>query len=191
MDHSRAEVEARFRDYYMTGPVNEDWATFSRFFTEDAIYTDHTYGIFHGPAEIAQYLERGMSSAPQLYAALVWYVIDGDRVVYNTINRADNPQQGEPPFEFPSLQVATYAGDGKWSSEEDWWVPADMAAFFKGYERARVEFDPDHPAKLSRQDFGPWVDWARPAPGHRPAPSWLGKSLATVRSASDVRTPPS
>jgi hypothetical protein len=29
--------------------------------------------------------------------------------------------------------------------------------------------------KFRREDWGPWVDWARPEPGHSAAPSWLGK----------------
>jgi hypothetical protein len=171
MDHSRDEVESAFRRYYTLGPINEDWAAFAQLFTDDAKYLDHKYGLFTGPSEIAQYIERAMSSAPQLYAALEWYNIDGDRVVYKTINRADNPQVGAEPFGYISIQVITYAGEGKWSAQEDWWVPAHMAAFFKDYQQACATFDPDHPAKMSRQDYGQWVDWARPAPGHRPARS--------------------
>jgi hypothetical protein len=30
-------------------------------------------------------------------------------------------------------------------------------------------------SKLRREDWGSWVDWARPAPGHQAAPSWLDK----------------
>lgn len=186
MSHSREEVEAAFRTYFMTGPVNEDWVAWSQLFTDDATYFDHHYGTFRGPSEIEQFLERTLSAAPQLYTALVWYNIDGDQIVYKGLNRADNPEPGGPVFEFPSLQIITYAGNGKWSSEEDWWLPAEMAAFAKGYYKASQKFDKDHAAKMTRQDFGPWVDWARPEPGHAPSPSWLGKDLPVVRSADDL-----
>jgi len=185
MSASRDEIEKSFRQYYTVGPINEDWSALARLFTADATYLDHTYGLFTGPSEIAEYLERGMASVPQLYAALVWYNIDGDRVVYKSINRADHPQEGGAPFEFASLQVITYAGNGEWSSQEDWWVPAHMAACLKGYKQACAEFDPGHAAKMSRQDYGSWVSWARPAPGHRPAPSRYGEDPSVNRGASE------
>ena len=41
--------------------------------------------------------------------------------------------------------------------------------------------------KLSRDDWGPWVDWARPQPGHRARPSWLGKTDFTpFRGIGDI-----
>jgi hypothetical protein len=38
---------------------------------------------------------------------------------------------------------------------------------------------------MTRLNWGPWVDWARPPDGHEAKPSWLGRSdvrpIATVR----------
>jgi SnoaL-like domain len=184
-DHSRDEVEEAFRHYFMIGPVNEDWIGWSQLFTDDALYWDHYWGKFHGPEEVQRFLEGTMSCAPAVYTALVWYNIDGNRVVWKGHNRADNPEPGGPPFEFPSLQLLTYAGGGKWSSEEDWWVAHEMKRFGRKYAEACARCDPDHPQKMTRLDWGPWVDWARPPDGQQAKPSWLGRDdvprLLTVR----------
>jgi hypothetical protein len=40
---------------------------------------------------------------------------------------------------------------------------------------------------MTRQDWGPWVDWARPAPGAHPEPSWVGRTdVVPVRSLADL-----
>jgi hypothetical protein len=109
-EYGRDEVEAAFRHYFLTGPVGEDWAAWSRLFTDDATYNDHFWGVFRGPAEIQQFLEGTMSFAPHVYSPLVWYNIDGSRVVYQVVNRADSPSPGGDPIDFPSLQVIRYAG---------------------------------------------------------------------------------
>ena len=95
-----------------------------------------------------------MSFAPHVYSPLVWYNIDGTQIVYKVMNRADNPEPGGPPIEFPSLQIIHYAGDGKWASEEDWWIVREMKRFNEQYQDACREHDPDHAQKMSRLDWG-------------------------------------
>lgn len=195
MPHPREEVEAAYRHYVMTGLVLEDWTAWSQLFTDDATYHDHFWGTFHGPAEIEAFLEGTMSGAPQVYSAMKWYVIDGDRIVYECENRADHPVAGKPAFGFPSLQVITYAGDGKWSSEEDWWVLYDMVRFRNQWNAAVAEpgADTESATKLRREDWGTSVDWARLEPGHEVKPSWFGKDVKPIYSLRDItfgeRTP--
>lgn len=131
----------------MTGPVHEDWAAWAKLFTDDATYFDHFYGTFTGPDEITKFLEGTMGAAPQVYSPLVWYVVDGTRVAYKVVNRADNPEPGGAPIDFPSYQFIEYAGDGKWRSEEDVWVFAEMKVFARCYAKAVVE----HPQTLEQQ----------------------------------------
>jgi ketosteroid isomerase-like protein len=185
--HARDEVEAAFRHYFLTGPVYEDWVAWSRLFTDDAVYFDHYYGRFRGPAEIQLFLESTMMFGRHCYTALEWYTIEGDRVVWKGLNRADHPDPAQPPFEFPSLQILEYAGDGKWRSEEDWWIPSEMVAFAKSYAAACREIDPDFPMRLSRRHWGD-IEWARPPEGHTPTPSWLGREheVPVVRRIEDM-----
>ncbi|MGD1257016.1 nuclear transport factor 2 family protein [Mycobacterium seoulense] len=169
------EVERAFRHYFMTGPVHEDWAAWANLFTDDATYFDHFYGTFTGPDEITKFLEGTMGASPQVYTVLLWYVVDGTRVAYKVYNRADNPKPGAPPIDFPSYQFIEYAGGGKWRSEEDVWVMAEMKQFARQYSAAAAEYPQTLEDKLRREDWGSFVDWARPEPGHIASPSWLKK----------------
>jgi len=150
------EVEREFRRYFMTGPVLEDWATWANLFTDDATYLDHFYGTFTGPEEITRFLEGTMGAAAQVYSPLV---------------------------DFPSYQFIEYAGDGKWRSEEDVWVFAEMKQFAKRYTKAADEHPQTLQQQLRRENWGSWVDWARPEPGHQASPSWLGKDGFTPFSS--------
>jgi hypothetical protein len=172
---SRDEMEQQFRHYYLTGPVHEDWDAWGNLFTEDATYTDHMWGVFHGPSEVAQFLNGTMSFASHVYSALVWYNIDGHRIVYKCLNRADNPEPGGSPIEFPSLQVIEYAGNGKWSSEDDWWTIAEMKEFNLRWQAAAAKYGAPGEDNLSRKDWGTWVDWARPGADDHAKPSWYGR----------------
>jgi ketosteroid isomerase-like protein len=188
----RDEVEAAFRRYFLTGPVGEDWAAWSRLFTPDATYTDHFWGTFHGPAEIQRFLEGTMSFAAHVCSPLVWYSIDGDQVVYQVLNRADSPEAGGEPLEFPSLQVIRYAGGGQWASEEDWWTVAEMKLFNQRYQAAREQAGGQARDPLSRLDWdaGPGArgdtGWARPSAGQQPHPSWLGRDVTPITRLSDI-----
>jgi hypothetical protein len=190
----REEVEQAFQHYYTVGIVNEDWVAWSQLFTDDATYHDHFWGTFVGPSEIERFLEGTMSAAPQVYSAYHWHNIDGNRVVYQIVNQADSPVAGELPMGFRSLQVLTYAGNGKFSSEEDWWVLYDMVRF-RNQWNAAVEKggDPDFAQRMSRQNWGDVPEWARAVPGHDAKPSWLGKDVTPILSMRDMtfgtRTP--
>jgi hypothetical protein len=185
-EYGRDEVESAFRRYFLTGPVGEDWVAWSRLFTDDAVYNDHFWGTFGGPAEIQRFLEGMMSFAAHVYSPLVWYNIDGAQVVYQVVNRADNPEPGGEPIDFPSLQVIRYAGEGMWSSEDDWWTVAEMKLFNQRYTSAWDRAGDRALDPLSRSDWGPWVDWARPAEGHRAKPSWLGRNVPPISRMSDM-----
>src|ERR1700737_1916509 len=185
-DFSRAEGEEAFRHYFMTGPVHEDWIAWSRLFTDDALYWDHYWGKFRGPAEIQRFLESTMSNAPGVYTTLVWYNIDGGHVVWEGRNLADNPEPGGPSLSFPTLQILNYAGNGKWSSEEDWWIFYEMQRFGKQYAAACAAYEPDRPQKMTRLDWGP-IEWARPPDGHQATPSWLGRDdVKVIRSLREM-----
>jgi ketosteroid isomerase-like protein len=183
----RDEIEAAFRHYFLTGPVMEDWIAWSQLFTDDAVYFDHFYGRFRGPAEIQVFLESTMMFGRHVYTILDWYNIDGNRIVWKGTNRADHPDASQPPFDFPSLQIIEYAGNGRWRSEEDWWMIPEMTSFAKGYWRACQATDPDFPNQLSRRDWGA-VEWARPSEGHVARPSWLGREheIPVVRRLEDM-----
>jgi hypothetical protein len=183
------EIEEAFRNYYLTGVIYEDWVAWSQLFTDDAKYHDHFWGTFTGPKEIEEFLERTMGASPMVYAALKWYVYDETgRLVYENSNRADLPTPEQGYVDFPSLQHLQYAGNGKWSSEEDWWVMYDMKRFVhKFHAGCKAAGKPDFADELARRDFGDWVDWARPSdPNHKATPSWVGKDFKPILVFGDM-----
>jgi SnoaL-like domain len=183
---SRAEVEEAFRHYFLTGPVLEDWAAWSQLFSDDAVYFDHFYGRFRGPVEIKKFLEATMGFAPHVYSPLEWYNLDRNRIVYKVWNRADNPDPTGPPAQFPSLQIIEYAGDGKWSSEEDWWLVKEMKQFNADYENmCQAAGKPDFKNEMSRRDWGP-IEWARPPEGAAAKPSWQSGETELVTSVREM-----
>jgi ketosteroid isomerase-like protein len=184
--YSRAEVEEAFRHYFLTGPVLENWAAWSELFTEDAVYFDHFYGRFRGPEEIQKFLESTMGFAPHVYSPLEWFNIDRNQIVYKVWNRADNPDPGGPAAQFPSLQIIQYAGDGKWSSEEDWWMVKEMKEFNKAYDAmCAAAGKPDFKNEMSRRDWGP-IEWARPPEGADARPSWQSGETMVVASVREM-----
>ena len=186
-EFTRDEVETAFRHYFRVGQVLEDWEAWSDLFTDDAVYHDHFYGKFTGPSEIRRFIEGTMGAAPHVYNPLAWYAIDGDRVVYEVINRADNPEPGAPPIDFSSWQNIRYAGNRKWRSEEDLWLMAEMKRCRREYVAARAKFPQSTDDRLSRLDWGDSPEWAHPADAPAARPSWLARPhFRPFRGLSDI-----
>ena len=118
----RDEVENAFAVYFETGPVREDWEAWVELFVDDVFYVDHWWGPLHGKDEVKVWIAASMGGVPEIYTVLDWYTIENETVVFHMQNRRDNPDPDGPPyFDFAGLSVATYAGDGKWVGEEDFW----------------------------------------------------------------------
>jgi hypothetical protein len=60
-----------------------------------------------------------------------------------------------------------------------------MKTFAKKYAEASSQWPQTLEEKLSRNDWGSWVDWARPAPGHAARPSWFDREGFTPFSGID------
>jgi hypothetical protein len=78
-------------------------------------------------------------------------------------NRRDNPEPGAPPIDFPGVTVLQYAGDGKFSMEEDFWSLPEGIATMKQYENACRAHDPDFRQQRTRRNWGNGPAWTRGA----------------------------
>lgn len=158
------EVEAAFREYWETGAVGEDWDGFADMFTGDARYIEHFLGNRNGREEIRAWINETMEAYPEIYTAYEWHMAAPDgRVVVYMQNRRDNPEPGGAPIDFPGITILQYAGDGKFSSEEDFWSVKAGIDTSKGYAEACARFDPAHPSKRTRQAWGAGPAWTRGA----------------------------
>ena len=157
------DVEAAFRTYWSTGAVGEDWPAWADLFTEDAEYVEHVLGTMHGRDEIKRWICKIMDDYSEMYTFYEWHMIQGNRVVVYMQNRRDHPDPSQPPIDFPGITILDYAGDGKWSKEEDYWAYPQAMQAAKQYAAACKEFDPDHAAKRTRQHWPEEPAWAKPS----------------------------
>jgi ketosteroid isomerase-like protein len=150
--YPRDDVEYAFQTLWQVGPVGEDWLAQVHLYTDDCVYFDHHYGTMN-PEQFGQWCDALMNEQfPELYTVYEWHKVDGDDVVVLMQNRRDNPDPDGPPyFDFPSISVYRYGGDGRFSSERD-------------YRDACARHDPDHPSRRSRLHWPEGPPWARPSP---------------------------
>jgi hypothetical protein len=157
-----AEVEEAFLQYWRLGAVGEDWEAWADLFTDDAHYVEHVLGSMLGRDEIKQWIVKIMDDYSELYTVYEWHMVDGNRVVVYMQNRRDDPDPSLPPIDFPGVTILDYAGDGKWSREEDYWsVPGAQRATALYRERCAA-VDPDHAAKRTRNHWPASPAFARP-----------------------------
>lgn len=156
------EVEEAFLQYWRTGAVGEDWPAWADLFTDDALYVEHVLGNMRGREEIKTWIVDIMARYSELYTAYEWHMVDGNRVVVSMQNRRDDPDPSKPPIDFPGITILDYAGDGKWSKEEDYWSVPGANRATKLYAERCAAVDPGHAAKMTRNHWPASPDFAHP-----------------------------
>lgn len=152
LEHFRATVRRAY--------ANTDWELFGSLFTEDADYLEHSYGRFHGRADITEWAVRTMTSFPgnaMIEFPITWAVYDTERawIVCEIQNVMPDPGDGSC-HESPNLTVLHYAGDGLFSYEQDVYNPLRFVEMVVGWARiarAHDRLPADGEAWLAR--FGP------------------------------------
>ncbi|QQW35931.1 nuclear transport factor 2 family protein [Mycobacterium marinum] len=126
---TKAEIEQAVRHYTTVVEgcsASGDWRPFADLFTEDVVYTEHHYGVFHGREAVREWIVAVMAPFPHMRFPSDWtaYDEDNDAVVLMIKNSLDHPTDpnGEP-FWFPNWTRLVYAGDGLFCSEEDIYNP--------------------------------------------------------------------
>ena len=165
MAFDRDEVEAAFRNYWSLGAVGEDWdAWCDECFTDDVTYVEHILGNKQGREAVRAWIKPTMEEYGAIYTAYEWHMVQPDgRVVVYMQNRRDNPEPGEAPIDFPGVTILQYAGDGKFSLEEDFWSLPEGIDTAKRYAAACKQFDSDHANKRTRSNWGNGPEWAQGA----------------------------
>jgi hypothetical protein len=122
------EVEAEFEKYRQRGQLaveTGDWNQWADQFTTDARYLEHHYGRFEGQDAIREWINGVMQPFPTMEFPVTWKTIDGNRVVALIPNVLPDPTGGDGDFGFDVNVILHYAGDGKWSYEEDVYNPRE------------------------------------------------------------------
>lgn len=184
----RQEIDAAFQEFWRVGCVEEDWSAWTDLLTPDVHYVDHFWGPLRGRDQVRLWIHAVMKGVPEIYTVLDWYVIDGDRVVFRMFNRRDNPGTDGPAyFDFPGLSVITYAGGGRWSSEEDYWDRTGARSTSIEYAEACRRAGATTPqSRLLRRHWPDGPVWART--DRAPRPSWLGRTdLPAITKPRELR----
>jgi hypothetical protein len=143
---SRAALEQAFEDYQrvaLEAGVSGDWNAWADQFTEDATYIEHLFGTMGGREAIRNWITTTMSKSPNnemKYFPIEWYIIDEERgwVSCQVWNRMVDPGDGSlhQAYNFTLLK---YAGNGKWSYEEDIYNPVHFQNMMKGWFAAKAK----------------------------------------------------
>jgi hypothetical protein len=141
---SRGEIEAAFRRFQeaaATAAATGDWRGWAECFTEDATYYEHHFGRMSGREQILAWITETMSAFPNDHMVAFpvdWYVVDEDRgwVICQVQNRMADPGDGSV-HEVYNWTRLEYAGDGRFSYEEDMYNPAEFVAMIERWMEAR------------------------------------------------------
>ncbi len=142
----REELENAFDHYQKTAleaGVSGDWNKWADLFTEDATYVEHLFGTFGGREAIRNWITTTMASYPNCefkYFPMEWYVVDEERgwIVCQVWNRLTDPGDGSLHQAY-NITVLKYAGDNKWSYEEDCYNPQPFFECVQNWEARKKE----------------------------------------------------
>jgi ketosteroid isomerase-like protein len=115
---SREEVLAAFRKTRAAQDAN-DWNAYTDCFTEDAVYVEHHFGTFRGREAIRAWLVPVMVPCKDWTFPTEWVVVDGNRIVFQWLNRLPGRRADGTPYEFAGITTMLYGGNGQISYQED------------------------------------------------------------------------
>jgi hypothetical protein len=155
----RAELEAAHANYLAV--ANEagrtgQWGPWAELFTEDAEYIEHHFGRFVGRAAILEWITSTMAQWPNTEMTMFphdWCVCDEERGrwICQIENRFNDPGDGQV-YQASNVTILQYAGDMRFSSEEDVYNPALFGPVVVDWMKAKkahapVDADPERPAQ--------------------------------------------
>lgn len=144
MAFTRDEMERAFAHYQEVAAESartNEWKAWSELFTEDVHYVEHHYGEFHGRQQVYDWIMETMHTSPndEMRAfPIEWYVIDEDKgwVVCCIQNVMNDPGDGQT-YQAANWTLLKYAGDDRWSYEEDIYSPIEFGKMIGRWAKAK------------------------------------------------------
>ena len=101
-------------------------------YTPDVDYIEHAMGTMKGRDQVRAWIYRTMTTFPGSHMTAfpsLWHVIDEDtgRVICELDNPMRDPGDGTI-ISATNISIITYAGDGRWSRQEDIYNPLRFLA---------------------------------------------------------------
>ena len=123
MAHSEQEIRATYERYVATRDRVEagelGWDALAAFFTDDATFIDPAWGRVEGIAAIREFLVESMVGLEDWEFPHEWAMVQGDQLISRWRNRLPGRRGDGSFYEAPGYSLMTYAGDGRFSREED------------------------------------------------------------------------
>ena len=124
MPHPRAEIEAtleRYQDLRRRIDAGEiqGWTGIAEFFTDDCVYIDPAWGRVEGIAALREFLDESMRGLEDWTFPVEYTAIDGDTVVIKWTQVSPGTRDDGTAYEQSGYSTLVYAGNGKFSYEED------------------------------------------------------------------------
>lgn len=122
-DHPAAEIRAAYdayvaaRDEVEAGKLG--WDALADWFTDDATFIDPAWGRVEGIAAIKEFLVESMQGLEDWTFPRQWTAVEGNRLISGWLNRLPGARADGSFYEAPGVSIMVYAGDGKFSYEED------------------------------------------------------------------------
>lgn len=121
--YPREEILGAYEAYVATRRRVEarelPWDALADYFTEDAVFIDPAWGRVEGIDEIRTFLSESMAGLEDWDFPHQWTMIDGDRLIARWLNRLPGSRPDGSRYEAPGYSLMIYAGNGKFSYEED------------------------------------------------------------------------
>jgi hypothetical protein len=163
MAYPREEVAATVERYHearrrIDAGLEEGFGVLADFYTEDAVYIDAAWGRIEGRATIASWLSESMVGLGNWKFPIEFTAIEGNNVVVKWTQIVPGTRADGSPYTQSAYSRLIYAGDGRFSYEEDVYnmvhVLEDLAA--SGWQ-------PTEPMNLP--PASPDRNWSPPATG--------------------------
>jgi SnoaL-like domain len=153
---TRDEVDEAFA-VYQRHALAGNWSAWADLFVEEAVYLEHEYGTFYGREAIRTWILETMAQAGGMTFPVEWHMIDGDRVVWYCWNQFPAlPGHASTDFQFATISILRYAGNGKWASQEDIYNAKEAESVLTEYVAAAaaagVDLGGDLQALLDRDE---------------------------------------
>ena len=125
MAHPREEVEAAVRRYVElrqridAGDEEQAFGILADLYTDDAVYIDAAWGRLEGRPAIDDWLVESMVGLEDWHFPVEFTAIEGDHVIVKWTQVLPTNRPDGSPYTQSAYSHLIYAGDGKFSYEED------------------------------------------------------------------------
>jgi len=123
MPHAREEIEATVARYLQLRAAidagTDTWQSLAQFFTDDAVFIDPAWGRVEGIDALLEFFDESMRGLEDWTFPVEFAAIDGDHVSVKWTQILPDSRPDGSPFAQSGSSHLIYAGDGKFSYEED------------------------------------------------------------------------